>query len=86
MHHSAENAACEPPESFKTAFCLSQVLSRSCIQTRAEHGRDERCGSYTQSCRVQSTRAKGQLSGDIAEKLVESKSKDDPWHHFIKRF
>lgn len=86
MHHSAENAACEPPESFKTAFSLSQVLSRSCIQTRAEHGRDERCGSYTQSCRVQSTRAKGQLSGDVAEKLVESKSKDDPWHHFIKRF
>lgn len=39
---------------------LSQVLSRGCVQTRVKHSRDERRGGHTQSCRVQSTCAKGQ--------------------------
>lgn len=54
--------ACKHSQPNPENCLLSQVLSRGCVQTRAEHGGDERCGGHSQSCRVQPSRAKGQSS------------------------
>lgn len=66
--------------------CLSafQILSRGCISAGAEHSRDECSGGHSQSCGIQSSRAKSE-SVESPQELVMIAEKVFSDHNVMSR-